>query len=303
MKMLNKKPLIIGIGELLWDVFPDNKYLGGAAANFVFHANQLGSRTNLISRVGSDQPGSQALDQYSAMGQDTSQIQIDQNHPTGTVNIALDKYGNPDFEIVENAAWDYITFERQMSSLAYNADLLYFGSLSQRAKTSRDSVLKLIASVSEATLKFFDVNLRNGFYSREIIINSLKAADIVKVNEEEYEIIIDMAKPSKRKASYPVNDFLKDYKIEMLCITLGERGCQLITANETVIDKAREVIVKDTVGAGDAFSAALAVNFLAGKDIRKIAQAANIMGGFVASHKGACPEINYKIYEQVGLNF
>lgn len=299
--MLTKKPLIVGIGEILWDMLPDGRYFGGAPANFIFHTSQLGARTALISRVGSDQLGGEALEECLKMGLDTSNVQIDQNNPTGVMKVELDEKGVPQFRLIEQVAWDFIEFEHKMASLAHHADIVYFGTLAQRNKKSRNTIYELLGCTSQRTIKFFDVNLRQDFYNKQIIRQSLDFADILKLNAEELDIVLELAKPSNFKGRFSAVDILKNYKIELICITLGENGCELKTEYETVIDRAKEVIVKDTVGAGDAFSAALAVNYLAGHDLAKIANAANIMGGFVASHKGACPVINERIYQQTGL--
>lgn len=300
--MPGKTPLIVGIGELLWDMLPGDKHLGGAAANFIYHSSQLGSRAALISRIGNDELGSETLDCYAQLGLDTSHIQIDTNHKTGIVEVELDDDGQPTFNIMENAAWDFIAFNPQTCSLVRNADIIYFGSLAQRSKESRRSIVKYLKATSAHAIKIFDVNLRADYYTTEIIRDGLTAANIVKLNEEELDIVLDMLTHAGRD-TYTAADLIDEYEINLLCITMGSRGCELKTAYETVIHRGMEVEVKDTVGAGDAFTAAVAINYLAGKSLEKIAYAANLLGSYVASQRGATPRINQKILSQVGLSY
>jgi fructokinase len=301
--MPGKTPLIVGIGELLWDVLPGNKHLGGAPANFIYHSSQLGSRAALISRIGNDELGSETLASYAQLGLDTSHIQIDTNHKTGTVEVEVDSDGQPTFNIMENSAWDFIAFNPQACSLVRNADMLYFGSLAQRSKESRRSIVKYLKTASAHTIKLFDVNLRADYYTTEIIRDGLVAANIVKLNEDELDIVLDMLTHADKNGKYTVADMIDEYEINLLCITMGSRGCELKTAYETVIHRGMEVEVKDTIGAGDAFTAAVAINYLAGKSLEKIAYAANLLGSYVASQRGATPHISQKILEQVGLRY
>lgn len=300
--MLTKKPLILGIGEILWDLLPGDKCLGGAAANFIYHVSQLGSRAILLSKVGNDPLGSEILEQCSQLGLDTTHIQIDENHKTGVVDVKIDEDGQPEYDIIENVAWDFIGFKHQLRSLIRHADLLYFGTLAQRSKQSRETIKKIISLADDRTVKMFDVNLRSNYYCPELIKTCLSSADIVKLNEHELKKILRMISPA-RSNGYSVSDMIDQYEIELLCITMGDHGCELKTPYETVIHRGFDVDVKDAVGAGDAFAAALAANFLAGLDLRKLALRSNLLGSYVASQKGATPHITKRILEQVDIGF
>lgn len=297
-KLLYKKPVVVGIGELLWDMLPNSSYLGGAPANFAYHCGQLGCQSIVISRVGNDDLGNQALQSCLSIGLSTNYIQIDQNHPTGVVNVKLDKTGQPNYEIIANSAWDFIQWQGDLRSLADSADIICFGTLAQRNKKSRETIQKFLSYANRKVIKIFDVNLRANFYNRDIIEFGLRTANVVKLNQDEFNTILDILNPYNNPVM-SAKEIVDTYSLDMLCITLGENGCRVITSQVMFECPVEQVKIADTVGAGDAFTAALAFNILTGQPVNVAAKAANILGGFVASQKGATPRISKTILKRV----
>ena len=183
---------IVGIGELLWDMLPCGKQLGGAPANFVYYCKLLNMHAQLVSAVGNDELGRQSLLKLSQVGVDTEYIQTLENEPTGTVAVKLDINGKPEYTITENVAWDYIKFDDNLSRLAWQADAVSFGSASQRSELSRNSVMDFLKNTRNGCLRVFDINLRQNFYSRQIINNSLTLANVLKINDEELVVVAEM---------------------------------------------------------------------------------------------------------------
>lgn len=298
--MSNNEPIFVGIGELLWDIFPDNgKVLGGAPSNFAYHAAQLGCNSVIVSRVGTDKLGTEALAQISNLGIATEHIQIDSSQPTGTVKVAINN-NEPEYEIVENIAWDNIEWQGKLHALANHADVICFGTLAQRNKTSRETIIKFLKSVSEKTTIIFDVNLRQNFYDKKTIAKSMNIADIVKLNYDEFDKIMGMLYPGTDHTTWLAKDLLEDFGLKMLCITRGERGCILTTPCKTVelpgTDKSKVV---DTVGAGDSFTAALAFHYIKGSPLQRTAQAAADYASYVVTHKGATPPVSKTLLKKV----
>lgn len=286
-----KKYLIAGIGELLWDLLPEGRQLGGAPANFIYHICKNGDGGIVVSNVGDDEDGMAIIAGLKENGLNTQFIHIDKNYATGMVKVTVDSNGQPDYEIVENVAWDNIEITPEISALANDIDLLCFGTLAQRSEKSRNSIKKLIESLPAKAKKLCDINLRQQFYTAEIVEWSLHTADIVKLNDAELQSVYRMLN------IHHANNFLTDsrrlanlFDIEMLCVTRGEYGSLLISGDNHDYHPGCQVEVNDTVGAGDAFTAAMVHHYLRGASLSTINEEANKLGSFVASQSGGMPQ-------------
>ncbi len=288
--MPNKKYCIVGLGEILWDLFPDGKQLGGAPANFAYCSSLLGDVGIAASRVGDDAGGREALQKLASLGLETSFIQIDSNRPTGTVKVCVDQRGEPAFEITESVAWDFLKCDSEWQSLAQKADAVCFGSLAQRAPRSRETIRSFLEAVRPGTARIFDVNLRQAFYSAEVLSQSIELADILKLNHEELPRVMKaLDLPPGGGEESCAQNIRNEYKLKLVCVTRGARGSLLVTGNGSHQHTGFQVPVVDTVGAGDAFTAALVHHFLRGSSLAAMNEAANRMGSWVASHAGATP--------------
>jgi len=280
---------IIGLGELLWDILPSGEQLGGAPANFAYMSTMLGDRGIVVSRVGSDAPGRKALDRFSEAGLTAAHVQLDEQRPTGTVEVQLGEQGKPSFVITENVAWDFIEWSPDLQELADKADAVCFGSLAQRSPQSRATIQRFVEATRRDALTFFDVNLRAPFYSAEVLTASLKLARVVKLNDEEVGLVMTLCGLSGGDEMDCARRLLRAYDLEMVCVTRGERGSLLLTDAETFEHPGFSTHVVDTVGAGDAFSAAVTHHHLRGASLERMSDAANRLGAWVAAQSGAMP--------------
>ncbi|MDR2919531.1 MAG: carbohydrate kinase [Tannerella sp.] len=284
--MKNNKPIIVGIGELLWDIFPDEKKAGGAPINFVYHASQLGAEGYAISAIGND-----------ALGTEILRV-LDQNHirhymettayPTGTVMVELDNEGKPTYTIVEGVAWDHIPLTRQSVDLVKKADAICFGTLAQRSPVSRETVGKLLTYASEDALRFFDINIRQHYYSKELIEVCLESANVFKINDEELELIAQMFK-LEGSTDDICQWFIEKYQLRYLVLTAGSEYSSIYGNNEKSMILTPKVKVADTVGAGDAFSGAFVYSILTGESLKAAHQKAVDIAAFVCTQNGAWP--------------
>lgn len=288
--MPDKNYCIVGLGEILWDLFPAGKQLGGAPANFAYCSSLLGDRGVAASRLGNDALGKEALRKLAGLGLETSFIQVDDVHPTGTVSVDVDRRGEPTFEISQSVAWDFLTWNPAWQSLAQMADAVCFGSLAQRSPQSRATIRAFLKAVRSDTARIFDVNLRQSFYSAEILSESIRHADVVKLNHEELPLVLKiLGLPETGNAIACAHQLLKEYGLKLVSVTKGSEGSILVNQNENDHHPGFPVQVVDTVGAGDAFTAALVHHFLRGSSLSRMNDAANRMGSWVASHAGATP--------------
>jgi len=292
---VSEQPTIIGLGEVLWDVFPDGKHPGGAPANFSFHANQLGARGLPASRIGRDALGDELVALLEGKGLETSLIQRDAQHPTGRVTVTLEG-GQPSYIIHEDVAWDFLECDEVWKSEMRRAAAICFGTLAQRSQKSRAAIHDSLAAASQETLIVYDVNLRQNFYDREWVERSLHSAKVVKLNDDELLTLtrlLEIEAASDEEAPGIFTRALIDrFGVDMVCITRGAKGCLLQNANETVDVPGQSVQVADTVGAGDSFTAALIVSLLKGWSLERAGKFANRYGGLVASRTGGMPTIN-----------
>ena len=280
------KKVIVGIGEILWDMLPSGKALGGAPANFAYHATRLGEEGWAVSAIGPDALGREILD-IVAEKRLKSLISCT-DKPTGTVQVELDAKGVPTYTIMEDVAWDNIPFTPEMEALARRADAVCFGSLVQRM-ASRESVLRFLRATRPDTLKVFDINLRQHYYSREVLEESLKLADILKINDEEIRIVADLFGLEGDDVA-ACRALIGRYDLRVVILTKGADGSEVITAGETIPQPAGEAKVVDTVGAGDSFTAAFVVAYLRGDSLADAQRLASDTAAYVCSCKGAMPE-------------
>lgn len=267
-------PPIVALGELLWDLLPDGPRAGGAPFNFAFHCHQLGHPAVIVSRVGKDDLGRRLRAEVRRLGLSDEYIQTDPDHPTGTVQVSLDAAGQPTYTITEGVAWDFIGWEERLAELARSATAVCFGTLAQRAAESRSTIRRFVAQAHGPVV--LDLNLRPTSEAVEMISTSLDLADWLKLNEDE--------------ASRLPADF-KPAAMDLVCVTRGANGCFIRTRSETVDVPGHAVPVADTVGAGDAFTAALLTQQLEGRPLREAARFANAYAAVVASKVGGTPAV------------
>lgn len=279
---------IVGLGEILWDVFPERKVLGGAPANFAYHASQFGFNGYAVSAIGDDLLGKEILTSLEEKGLNYLLEKTD--YPTGTVQVSLNKTGVPQYEICENVAWDNIPFTARTENLAKNTQTVCFGSLAQRNGVSRDTIRRFIAAMPEDSLKIFDINLRLNFYSKEIIHESLEMSNMMKINDEE---VIKVANLYGWKGDEQeiCGRLLEDYKLDILVLTKGTDGSFVFTPRQTSYQPTPKVHVADTVGAGDSFTAAFVAAYLHGERIEDAHQLAVEVSAYVCLQHGAMPKL------------
>lgn len=284
-----KKFTTVGLGELLWDLFPNSRQLGGAPANFAYMTNLLGDEGIVASRVGNDELGEEAKHRLERLGLNTSCIQLDPTHRTGIVQVELDAKGKPTFQIAEPVAWDFFEWTPEWQTLAEKADAVCFGSLAQRSPQSRQTIHSFLQTIRRETTRVFDVNLRQSYYSAQILSDSAKQADIIKLNQDELPAVV-------RLLGFPFHDeesaaqwLRHTFHAKLVCITRGEAGSLLVSEYAKHEHPGIPVQVADTVGSGDAFTAALVYHYLRRDSLAAMNEAANRMGSWVAGQTGATP--------------
>jgi fructokinase len=280
---------IVGIGELLWDLLSAGKQLGGAPANFAYITTLLGDQGIAASRVGGDELGDKAILRLSQLGVSTNFIQRDTNHPTGKVNVKLDSTGQPSFEICAPVAWDFLEWTPQWQKLAEQADAICFGSLAQRSAISQSTIGCFLDATRPDALRIFDVNLRQNFYTKEILSNSMERARIAKLNHEEVPRVMQLFGLEHRDNESSARRLLSLYNLELVCVTQGQAGSLLLGHQTCSRHPGFPVKVRDTIGAGDAFTAALVHEFLRRSSLEHMNAVANRIGAWVASEAGAMP--------------
>ena len=281
---------VVGLGEVLWDLLPSGPQLGGAPANFAYHAQALGARAQVISRVGDDENGREGLRRLQTRGLDCSTIQHDESAPTGTVTVSLGENGVPDFTIRENAAWDQIVATPEALAAVREADAICFGTLAQRDPRSREALRTLVSAARASALRILDLNLRPPHWQPETILWSISGANVLKLNHEELATLAPMLQLSGDEREC-VAQLGRRYGLVAVALTRGPRGSLLWTPSETVEHYGVAVEVRDTGGSGDAFTAALSLGLLAQWPLSKISDHANAVAAFVCSQDGAMPTL------------
>jgi len=316
---MNEPHLVLGIGELLWDILPDGMRLGGAPANFAVMTGRLGNRAAILSRIGRDDLGRQAIDRLDPMPVETGLLQVDTQHETGrvTVSICADE---PHYTIHQPAAWDFLELSDEWVQLAERADAICFGSLAQRNQKSRHTIQTLAAASPAACIRIFDVNLRAPYYSSEVFEESLELATVVKLNEDETRQLtalldLHVDDPAADSALFSAADgaqlnsaFLRSAGrrvlaefpgLQMVAVTRGRRGSLLITRDEWNEHPGFPAKLADAIGAGDAFTAALTHYLLRGAGLSTLNEAGNRWGGWMASQPGAMPALPDAVREAI----
>ena len=292
------KPLAVGLGEILWDLFPDGRRLGGAPANFAYHIHHLGFRGVPVSRVGRDAPGDAIVERLNTLGVDGTAVQRDDKRPTGTVTVELTEDGEPTFTIHEDVAWDRLVWTDELEALAKACDVVCFGTLCQRSSLSRQTIRRFLRATPENCIRLLDVNLRQPYTSAAIVEASLHLANVLKLNEEEFPVVCRMTGVSGPEDAR-LSTLLAEYDLCAAALTRGSRGSVLRT-REVRADCAGDAASGgDAVGAGDAFAAALAAGLYEGAAPGTINRAANRLGAFVAGQNGGTPPIPEPLAEQL----
>lgn len=281
------KKKIIGIGELLWDILPDGKVLGGAPANFAYHASQLGCEGYAVSAVGNDPLGNEILEGLNK--RKLGHLVEVTEYPTGTVQVTLDEAGVPQYQICENVAWDNIPLTPEMEKLARSADAVCFGSLAQRNSTSRETTRRFLSLVPDSAFKIFDINLRQHFYTKELIEASLKICNILKINDDEVRIISALFDYAEHSETEICQRLLHEYDLNMVILTKGAQGSYVVSADEISFCETPKVRIADTVGAGDSFSGAFISALLQGQPVKKAHQLGVEVSAYVCTQHGAMP--------------
>ncbi len=281
--------IVVGMGEALWDVLPEGKKIGGAPANFAYHVSQFGLPGYVVSAVGDDALGKEIVENFTSKG--LNQLIAEVPYPTGTVQVEIDQAGIPQYDIKENVAWDNIPYTDSLEALAKRTKAVCFGSLAQRNVVSRDTINRFLDAMpqSDDSLVVFDVNLRQGFYNKEILCNSMSRCNILKINDEELVTV-------SRMFGYPGIDLqdkcwilLGKYNLKMLILTCGINGSYVFTPGNVSFQPTPKVEVADTVGAGDSFTAAFISSILKGRSVQEAHSRAVRTSAYVCTRKGAMP--------------
>jgi fructokinase len=281
---------ILAVGEVLWDLLPAGKQLGGAPANFSYHCRSLGADARLVTRVGGDELGREVLGQFRLLGLPTESVQIDPVSPTGTVEVELATDGQPRFTIREDVAWDRIEADEAALASAAGAAAVCFGSLAQRSEPGRRAIRTLVSATRPGALRIFDVNLRPPFVDRGVIADSLGLANALKLNDQELpELAAMFGLPEGVRES--MTGLASRFGLSLVALTRGAGGSLLLADGLWSDHPARPVEVRDTIGAGDSFTAALVVGRLAGRALDEINRHANEVAAFVCSRPGGTPTL------------
>ena len=289
--------IVIGMGEALWDVLPEGKKLGGAPANFAYHVSQFGLPSCVVSAVGDDKLGAEILDNFREKKLDHLVETVP--YPTGTVQVELDAEGVPRYEIKEGVAWDNIPYTRALDELARHTRAVCFGSLAQRSIVSRTTINRFLDAMpdGEGQLKIFDINLRQNFYTKEVLCQSMQRCNVLKINDEELVTI-------SRMFGYPGIDLqdkcwilLGKYNLKMLILTCGVNGSYVFSPGRVSFQETPRVEVADTVGAGDSFTAAFVSALLRGMSVEDAHRLAVLTSAYVCTQNGAMPQLPRELTE------
>ncbi len=298
---MNTRPKIVSIGEVLWDLFPAGAQLGGAPANFACHAAALGGDVALVSRVGRDDLGTEALVRLRDRGLNLSALSVDPSVSTGTVDVQVASDGQPRFTIRTDAAWDFITADEATLRLVATADVVCFGSLAQREPVSRDSIARILSATRSDALRVFDINLRAPFFSAEVIQSSLEAANVLKLNEAELPVLASQFRLGG-SADGQLETLARRFDLDVVALTLGAAGSRVLRNGVWTSEPGRKVQVKDAVGAGDSFTAALVMGLLRGWPTSEILAAATDIAAYVCTQPGATPELPLQLVSPFSNN-
>ncbi|MBO5195273.1 MAG: carbohydrate kinase [Bacteroidales bacterium] len=280
---------IVGFGEALWDVFPEGRKIGGAPANFAYHVAQWGLDSCAVSAIGNDELGDDIVRKFDENGLNYRLERVD--FPTGTVQVTLDENKVPSYNIMEGVAWDNIPMTPELEALARDCRAVCFGSLAQRSAVSRATINAFIDMMPEDSLKIFDINLRQHYYTEEIICDSMKKADILKINDEEILVVAQLLDVTEKSEREICKVLLDKFDLRMVILTCGDRGSYVLTRDESSWVDTPKVSVVSTVGAGDSFTGTFIASILLGKTLRQAHEAAVKVSAYVCTCQGAMPAI------------
>jgi fructokinase len=286
---MSERFTIVGLGEVLWDMLPAGPQLGGAPANFICHARALGADATLISRVGDDELGREIITRLDALGVNTSGIAVDAQRPTGTVGVELEA-GQPRYIIHENVAWDFIEATPTALAAVRSADAVCFGALAQRSEVSRCAIRALVSAAAPDALRVCDINLRQHFYSLELIAETLALANVLKLNDAELPVLAALFGLTGDTRTQ-LTTLAAKFSLRLVVLTRGAQGSVLFDGTNWSGHPGIDVLVKDAIGAGDSFTAATVLGYLSRWELDRINAFANEVAAFVCSHHGATPPL------------
>lgn len=278
---------VVGIGELLWDMLPEGKKPGGATANFAYHVSQFGLKGMVVSAVGNDEWGDELQTLLESRG--VNSVLQRNDYPTGSVLVELDTKGIPQYTIREHTAWDYILFDETLLKVASECAAVSFGSLAQREEASRESIRRFLQSMPEDALRIFDINLRQSFYTEEVIRGSLECCNILKINDEELVVLTRMLSLGTGSDEELCRRIMEQYSLRAMILTCGSRGSYVFTEEESSYRDTPRVEVVDTVGAGDSFTGSFCAALLSGKSIPDAHALAVDVAAYVCTQAGGMP--------------
>lgn len=278
---------IIGLGEILWDMLPTGKQLGGAPANFAYHVCRLGGNGWAVSAISDDELGREIKSTLSTKKLNTILEEV--NEPTGTVQVTLNAAGVPTYDITEGVAWDHIPFTERIGDLAKETSAVCFGTLAQRSPESRATIHEFIENMPDGSLKVYDINLRQNYYDEKIISDSLRLADILKINDEELEIVSKMLSLSGTQEER-CRAISRAFNLKFVILTKGGDGSEVVLEDKVHISRPGKIDIVDTVGAGDSFTAAFILAYLRGESLEKAHTLATEVSSYVCTKAGAMPE-------------
>jgi fructokinase len=295
---LKSKPKIAGLGEVLWDVHGGKKTFGGAPANCACHCSALGAQAYVVSCMGNDALGVEGRAFLTGHGVDVSGIAVNDSSATGIVNVELGPEGEPEYEIREDVAWDYIPFTDEMATIAPQLDAVCFGSLSQRNNASRSSIEKFLDATSPQCLRMFDINIRQDYYSAEVVLSSLKRASALKMNDEELSLVAGVLDVSGSDEEQ-MKTLLRRWNLKLAILTCGSKGAFMVTEDEeSFAVSPKPETIASTVGAGDAFTAAAIMGYLQDRGLCNTNRYANAVASFVCTQPGAVPALPEKLIKE-----
>lgn len=297
---MSARLVMVGLGEVLWDLLPSGKVLGGAPANFAYMTKVLGDEGIVASRVGNDQFGWDACRVIEERGMESQYLQWDNLHETGTARVLLETNGQPKFTIQESVAWDFLEWAPPWQELSARANVVCFGTLAQRSPASAETIENFLRNTPTETLRICDVNLRDPFYTADMLRKSFQFADVLKLNEVElFRVSTMLAINGKGEDEKAAAALLREFDLELICVTKGARGSLLVSKTKAVRHEGLRVEVADAIGAGDAFTACVAHYYVQGRPLEQISDSANRFAAWVATQVGATPFISPDQLEEI----
>lgn len=287
-----ERPLMVGLGEVLWDFLPSGKALGGAPANFAYMATVFGNRGIVASRLGNDDLGREARGVMNDVGLDTAYVQVDSEHETGAAGVVLDSNGQPNFTIKKQVAWDFLQWTPAWEELSSRTDVICYGSLAQRSPTSARTIEQFLRNTPRKAIRICDANLREQFYSTDTLRRCFQFADILKLNEQELMQVASIFELGRGDERELLRKLLRAFSLDLICVTKGSRGSLLASEDELIEHSGIDAEVADAIGAGDAFTACVAHYYTLGRPLEEISEAANRFAAWVATQVGATPLVS-----------